>query len=121
MTIWDAGGNDTLDASGFNANQVIDLTRGAQQIGGLSATEAVAQLSFEQVNANRAAVGYARFRWLATMPHGVLAAAPDRARLTDKSHRLWPIIENAKGGGGNDVITGNAVNNALFATAATTA
>ena len=44
-----------------------------------------------------------------------LAATPDRGRLTDNVGIAYgAIIENAKGGGGNDIITGNAVNNALF-------
>jgi serralysin len=57
MAIWDAGGIDTLDASGYATDQIIDLTPGSlSSIGGVTYDTAP---SFEQVNANRAAAGYA--------------------------------------------------------------
>ena len=120
MAIWDADGNDTLDASGFNANQRIDLTPGSlSSIGGLTYDEAMASLSFAQVNANRAAAGYAPVS-LATYNANmaVLASQPDRARLTDNVGIAYgAIIENAVGGGGNDTILGNAVGNLLIGNA----
>src|SRR5712671_1868759 len=43
LSIWDAGGNDTLDASGFGQNQVIDLTPGAySSIGALTGNVGIA-------------------------------------------------------------------------------
>ena len=36
VTIWDAGGNDTLDLSGFNTPSIIDLNPGAFSSGGVS-------------------------------------------------------------------------------------
>jgi len=121
MTIWDAGGNDTLDASGFNVNQNIDLTPGMlSSIGGVTYAEALVNLTFAQVNANRAAAGYppvSQATYNANM--AALAAQPDfRGRLTDNVGIAYgAIIENAKGGGGNDTIFGNDAANALYGNA----
>ena len=121
MTIWDAGGNDTLDASGYNVDQVIDLTPGSlSSIGGITYAEALATLSFEQVNANRAAAGYApiaKSTYDANM--AALAAQPDfRGRLTDNVGIAYgAIIENGVGGGGNDKLIGNDVSNKLWGNA----
>ena len=35
VTIWDGGGNDTLDFSGFDANNIIDINEGAFSSAGL--------------------------------------------------------------------------------------
>ncbi len=117
MTIWDAGGNDTLDASGYNVNQNIDLTPGSlSSIGGVTYAEALAELTFAVVNANRAAAGYTPVS-LATYNANMaaLAAQPDfRGRLTDNVGIAYgATIENAIGGGGNDIIIGNDVRNVL--------
>src|SRR5258708_5720692 len=43
VTIWDAGGNDTLDVSGYSANQRIDLHAGAySDVGGMVNNVAIA-------------------------------------------------------------------------------
>ena len=63
VAVWDAGGNDTLDFSGWNTPSVIDLNAGAFSSGG-----GIEQLlTLEQINANRAALGFAP-RTAATMP-----------------------------------------------------
>jgi serralysin len=68
-TIWDSGGTDTLDASGYSANQTIDLTAGSlSSIGGLMNNVGIA---------------------------------------------LGTVVENAKGGSGNDTFIGNAADNTL--------
>jgi serralysin len=55
MAIWNAGGNDTLDASGYATAQLIDLTPGSlSSIGGVTFDTAP---SYEQVLANRTAAG----------------------------------------------------------------
>lgn len=69
VAIWDAGGRDTLDFSGWNSNSKIDLAPGGSSNGG-GQTDNV-QIAF------------------------------------------GTMIEDAIGGGGNDVITGNAGNNVL--------
>jgi len=69
VAIWDAGGRDTLDFSGWNSNSKIDLAPGASSDGGGQTTNV--QIAF------------------------------------------GTIIEDAIGGGGNDVVIGNAANNVL--------
>lgn len=69
VAIWDAGGRDTLDFSGWNTPSRIDLEPGAQSDGG--GQTANVQIAY------------------------------------------GGIIENAIGGGGDDVISGNAANNVL--------
>jgi serralysin len=113
MTIWDAGGNDTLDASGYNTNQKIDLTPGSlSSIGGVTLAEAP---SLEQVNANRAAAGYTP---LSQANYDIrmnnLKANPDAGLLVDNVGIAYGVtIENAVGGGGNDIIVGNAASNRI--------
>lgn len=69
IAIWDAGGRDTLDFSGWNTNSRIDLDEGASSDGGGQTFNV--QIAFG----------------------------------------AW--IENAIGGGGNDVVSGNALGNVL--------
>jgi serralysin len=132
MAIWDAGGNDTLDASGFNVTQRIDLTPGSlSSIGGVTYAEALETLTYEVVNANRKAANYAEIDPVTGAPTAgtgvyilratynanmaALAAQPDfRGRLTDNVGIAYgATIENAVGGSGSDTILGNAANNTL--------
>lgn len=113
MAIWDAGGIDTLDASGYATDQIIDLTPGSlSSIGGVTYDTAP---SFEQVNANRAAAGYAPVA-LATYNSNMaaLAANPVVGRLTDNVGVAYgATIENGVGGSGSDRLIGNTVANTL--------
>ena len=113
MTIWDAGGTDMLDASGYATAQIIDLREGAlSSIGGVTYDTAP---SFAQVNANRAAAGLAPVS-LATYNSNmaVLLANPVVGRLTDNVGIAYgAVIENAAGGSGNDLLVGNHVANVL--------
>jgi serralysin len=113
MAIWDAGGVDTLDASGYATDQVIDLTPGSlSSIGGVTYDTAP---SFEQVNANRAAAGYAPVA-LATYNSNMalLAANPVVGRLTDNVGIAYgATIENGIGGSGSDRLIGNTAANTL--------
>ena len=113
MAIWDAGGIDTLDASGYATDQIIDLTPGSlSSIGGVTYDTAP---SFEQVNANRAEAGYAPVA-LATYNANMaaLAANPAVGRLTDNVGIAYgATIENAVGGAGSDRLIGNTVANTL--------
>lgn len=114
MAIWDAGGIDTLDASGYTTNQVIDLTPGSMSsIGGVTMADAP---TLAQVNANRAAAGYAplsQASYDARM--AALAANPDAGLLVDNVGIAYgAIIENAVGGSGNDIIIGNDASNRLI-------
>lgn len=116
IAIWDAGGNDTLDASGYRTNQEINLNPGSlSSIGGVTYAEALERLSFEQVNANRAELGYgpvSRATYDANL--AALAANNLLGRLTDNVGIAYgAIIENAVGGSGDDRIIGNGVANVL--------
>ncbi|MCR5877501.1 M10 family metallopeptidase C-terminal domain-containing protein [Phenylobacterium sp. J367] len=120
MTIWDAGGIDTLDASGYAVTQVIDLTPGSlSSIGGITLDQAP---TIEQVNANRAAAGMAPVTQ-ATYDANIQALQADpewRGRLTDNVGIAYDVtIENAKGGSGSDLINGNGANNHLWGNAGT--
>lgn len=113
MAIWDAGGTDTIDASGYATDQVIDLSPGSlSSIGGVTYDTAP---SFEQVNANRAALGLApvtQATYNANM--AALLANPAVGRLTDNVGIAYgAIIENAIGGSGHDTILGNSIDNVL--------
>lgn len=113
MAIWDAGGTDTLDASGYHTDQIIDLRQGAlSSIGGVTYDTAP---SYEQVNANRAAQGLGPVplaTYLSNM--AALAANPAVGRLTDNVGIAYgAVIENAVGGHGNDLLIGNDSDNVL--------
>jgi serralysin len=114
MAIWDAGGNDTLDASGYSTNQVINLTPGSlSSIGGITAAEFP---TFAQVNANRAAAGMAPVAQ-ATYDgnRNVFMTNPAfYGRLEDNVGIAYgAIIENAVGGSGHDSMIGNAADNRM--------
>ncbi|WP_374471313.1 M10 family metallopeptidase [Phenylobacterium sp.] len=113
MAIWDAGGIDTLDASGYATNQIIDLRPGhLSSIGGVTQANAP---TLEQVNATRAADGYAPLSQAAYDTRMAnLAADPNAGRLVDNVGIAYgATIENAIGGSGNDLIQGNSASNYL--------
>jgi serralysin len=113
MAIWDAGGIDTLDASGYGTNQIIDLRPGhLSSIGGVTQANAP---SLEQVNATRAADGYAPLSQANyDIRMGALAADPNAGRLVDNVGIAYgATIENAIGGSGADLIQGNSADNHL--------
>lgn len=117
MAIWDAGGTDTLDASGYATNQIIDLNEGAlSSIGGVTFDTAP---SLAEVNANRAEQGMApvsQATYDANM--AALAANPVVGALTDNVGIAYgAIIENAVGGSGHDLLIGNQVSNQLIGNA----
>jgi serralysin len=114
MAIWDAGGNDTIDASGYATRQVIDLTPGSlSSIGGVTFETAP---SLAQVNANRLAAGITSLVPQATYDANMnaLRLNPDVGRLTDNVGIAYgAIIENAIGGSGADNLIGNNADNIL--------
>lgn len=117
MAIWDAGGEDTIDASGYDTVQIIDLRGGAlSSIGGVTIDSAP---SFEEVNANRAAEGLPpvdRATYDANM--AALAGNPAVGQLTDNVGIAYgAVIENAIGGSGDDLLIGNDVSNTLLGNA----
>lgn len=127
ISIYDAGGNDTLDLSGSNAGNFINLRPGTYS----SVGQAVPTLA--EVNAARAALGAELGVTLApytqstlnarvatylpaiesrifqdTGVHGVNATQYDNLSIAYNT-----IIENAVGGSARDVIWGNDVANVL--------
>ncbi|MDF2496021.1 M10 family metallopeptidase [Sphingomonas sp.] len=112
VTIWDAGGNDTLDFSGWNTPSTIDLNEGAFSSGG--GIEEF--LMLDQVNANRAALGFApRTAAVADLYEEIKAANGITSPLykDNISIAYGALIENAIGGADNDRLIGNQVNNVL--------
>ena len=105
LCIWDSAGNDTLDFSGWNSNSVIDLTPGSFSSGGGSGRPTLAKYQevFGDPDATEADVD----AYLA------LRNSPDGMLRDNVSIAYGAIIENAIGGGGNDLIRGNAVANKL--------
>lgn len=83
-TIWDGGGEDTLDASAVAGNHIIDLSGGVDDNG---------KVRFSKIGQERIAI----------------ALDPE----TNWTKAI--VIENAKGGSGDDSITGNDAKNELIA------
>lgn len=112
VSIWDAGGVDTLDFSGWDTPSVIDLNEGAFSSGG----GIMDFLTLEQVNANRAALGFAARTQETFDFYEDLKAqfGLTNGLFTDNvSIAYGATIENAVGGGGNDRIIANQVANAI--------
>jgi Ca2+-binding RTX toxin-like protein len=120
FSIWDAGGNDTIDLSGYNSNSVIDLRPGAY----ISAGGPGRELTLAEINANNAAAGLGNrtaaydlyFGGRAGVNEGIpWSEIVDTDFVMDNNIGIayGTIIENAIGGGGNDRINGNSANNKL--------
>jgi serralysin len=114
MAIWDAGGIDTLDASGYKTNQVINLNAGSlSSIGGITADQFP---SIEQVNANRQAAGMAPVSLTTyTNNRNVFMTNPGLYGLLQDNVGIayGATIENAIGGSGHDSMLGNQVDNVM--------
>ncbi|NGO52225.1 M10 family metallopeptidase C-terminal domain-containing protein [Allomesorhizobium camelthorni] len=89
LTVWDGGGTDTYDFSSYTTNLKIDLRPGEWTI------TSSAQLAKLHYDGSKVAVGNIA-----------------NALLYNNDARS--LIENARGGSGNDVITGNATSNGLW-------
>lgn len=135
FSIWDAGGNDTLDLSGYYTNSVIDLRDGAfSSAGGFGAYDATLAdtdpsamsqtdyLAF--INANNAALGLGARTGVYDLYFGGRAGVNEsipwfdimgQETLMENNIGIarGAIIENAIGGFGDDRINGNQANNVL--------
>ena len=104
VTIWDGGGNDTLDLSGFDANNIIDINEGAFSSAGF------------KINADYKAARAARLGWdeddFAAW-YDALGLGPDGRPVDNIAIAYGAQIENATGGSGHDQINGNALDNVL--------
>lgn len=122
FAVWDAGGADTLDLSGYKTPSYIDLNEGAFSSAGGTETF----LTLEEINANNLAAGFpARSQFLYDVYNegvdGVngglswreISGATDGLMRDNIAIAYGVVIENAKGGAGNDTIVGNPADNAL--------
>lgn len=135
FTIWDGGGTDTLDLSGYYTNSVIDLREGAySSAGGFGAYSAAyadtdpSALSqgdyLALINPANAALGYgartAAYDLYFTGRAGVNEEIPwfeimggDTLMENNIGIAYGAVIENAIGGHGDDRINGNQASNSL--------
>ena len=101
MTIWDGGGNDTLDFSNYTTNLLVDL-----QPGHWIQTDTVNNFQTAHVDF---------FEKDTHLAHGNIALAMlpafSNGQPVPLSQQLQALIENAIGGSGDDVFIGNQVNN----------
>jgi serralysin len=112
ISIYDAGGIDTLDFSGWNSNSKIDLTPGSFSSGGGSGVVPLDVLKARGL----LPASYTEEQYLALRTR---YNAVDGLLHDNISIAYGTIIENATGGGGDDVITGNDVDNILLGMAGT--
>ncbi len=90
MTMWDGGGNDTIDASNYSGGSTIDLRPG--EFVTLDQSQLVNHLAYQNA--------------VALAPGNVAMSL-----LYNNDSRS--LIENATGGAGNDILVGNTANNVL--------
>lgn len=106
LSIYDAGGIDTLDLSGWNSNSKIDLNPGAFSSAGGSGVVPLDVLKARGLlPANYTEEQYLALRAKYNAVDGMLH--------DNISIAYGTTIENATGGGGNDTIVGNNVANVL--------
>jgi serralysin len=120
FSIWDAGGNDTLDLSGYDSNSVIDLRPGAYTSAGGPGRE----LTLAEINANNADAELGNRTAAYDLYFGGRPGANEGipwSEIVDTDFVMdnnigiayGAVIENAIGGGGNDRINGNSAANRL--------
>lgn len=106
LPIWDGGGNDTLDLSGFASNSTINLAPGSFSSGGGSGVVPLDTLKAQGILP--ASYTQAQYDALRARYNGSDGLLHDNISIA-----YGAIIENAVGGAGNDTINGNAVANLL--------
>lgn len=112
LSIWDGDGNDTLNFSQYSTNSVINLNAGSFS----SAGGADHFATLDEVNANRAALGFAP-RTQATYDYYqdlIARLGVTNPQFKDNISIAYGVtIENAVGGAGNDKIIANEVANVI--------
>jgi Ca2+-binding RTX toxin-like protein len=91
LTIWDGGGNDTIDASNYAGGVTIDLRPGEWST--VDQNQLVNSLAYRNT--------------------GIAMAPGNFAMSLLFNNDTRSLIENAKGGNGNDLFVGNTANNLL--------
>jgi Ca2+-binding RTX toxin-like protein len=108
VTIWDGGGKDTLDLSGFNANNVIDINEGAFSSAGYKiSAESLAFWASQGLDTQAELDSFFARNGL----------GPDGRPVDNIAIAYGAQIENAIGGSGNDQIKGNDLANMLVGNA----
>ncbi|MGX7894561.1 M10 family metallopeptidase [Tsuneonella sp. HG222] len=103
LTIWDAGGHDTLDMSGFTRNSVLDLREGSFSSGWNFDVDGAALNAKYKTNQSQAF-------WDAVFE----GRTTNAGFLSDNiGIAFGTVIEDGKTGIGNDVLIGNDVANRL--------
>jgi serralysin len=117
VTIWDAGGNDTLDLSGFVTASNINLNPGQFTSAGGFFSEVMPTLA--EINARRADLGLTARSEAAYQQYvDLFGSTYTNGLLSDNIAIAYGVtIENAIGGSGDDTILGNAVANRLIGNA----
>ena len=113
VAIWDAGGNDTLDFSGWATPSLINLNEGSFSSGG--GIEDF--LTLDEINANRAAAGFAARTQEAYDFYEDLKAQYGITSGLFKDNisiAYGAVIENAVGGSGDDTIIVNSAANSII-------
>ena len=132
FTIWDAGGNDTLDLSGYYTDSVIDLREGAYSSAGGWGAYDPDQIgtapTLAEINANNAAAGLPNrsaflfevyFNGVEGSNEGLswfeITGTGEQYLMEQNIGIAYgAIIENAVGGEGNDRINGNQADNQFW-------
>ena len=112
LTIWDAGGNDTIDASTATGQSIIDMRPG--QLASIDIQTIAMQAA--ATKAAYAAQGLTG-SWVTDWVDSVYATPDYASKLYTGENNLvstyGTIIENVKTGAGNDTVKDNAVNNTI--------
>ena len=103
LTIWDAGGNDTLDLSGYTTDSIIDLNEGAFSSAGHGITESPGSMEYYGLETQADVDAFAARNGL----------GPDGRPIDNIAIAYGAEIENAIGGSGDDRIIGNALDNVI--------
>jgi len=109
VTIWDGGGKDTLDLSGFNGDDFIDLHEGAFSSAGFK-IDASTKAFFGEAFGLQTEQDFDDF-------YAGNGLGPDGRPNDNIAIAYGAEIENAIGGSGNDTIVGNALGNHLVGNA----
>lgn len=112
-TIWDAGGNDTIDVSGYSTPSIINLNAGNfSSVGGFFSEEIP---TLAEINARRAAAGLApRTQATYDLYIEITRDTYRNGLMTDNIGIAYgATIENAIGGTGNDLFYTNGVANRI--------
>lgn len=106
VTIYDAGGHDTLDLSGWNTDEFIDLNDGAF-------SSASGGVTLEYLKS----IGFLPETYTDAQLQGLFARyhSGTQGQMTDNIAIAYgTVVEDAVAGGGNDVLIGNEADNGLW-------